>query len=553
VYKEVRGLHQAAYVLALFTLGSQVLALVRDRLLAHQFGAGIELDLYYTAFRIPDFLYVLFASTLSVYVLIPFVAERISGTDSRKARELLSQMFSIFLVVYSVLAVIVMIFTPVLVSFLFPGFAGETSSLVVLVRILMLQPLLLGISSLLGVITQFGHRFALYAVSPLIYNTGIIFGVLVLYPYFGMSGLAWGVVLGALGHLTVQLPFIRAHELAPQFRTQFNWSDIGEVLRVSIPRAITLSLHQFVLLGLVGFASVMSVGSVSVFQFAFNLQSVPLAIIGVSYSVAAFPLLAQLYAERKYTEFSRSIMNALRHILFWSLPVVALIVVIRAQFVRVILGSGAFDWGDTRLTAAILALFTLSLAAQSMHLLLVRGLYAAQNTRLPFFATLFSSVLALVSAFGFHFLITNVASFRELLQVLMRLEGVPGIEVLALPLGYSCALIVQVAVLVLISRTKLFVSARVLTATLLRGLAAAFVAGFSAYTVLNFYATGIEADTLLTVFLQGLSAGVGGLIGACATYYVLRSPELKEAYLAVHKRIFKTEVVGPQDEDQLSL
>jgi len=553
MYKEVRGLHQAAYVLALFTIGSQLLALIRDRLLAHQFGAGIELDLYYTAFRIPDFLYVLFASTLSVYVLIPFVAERITGNDTRPARELLSQVFSLFLFVYIALAGVVILFAPLFVPILFPGFETQSETLVSLIRILMLQPLLLGMSSLLGVITQFGHRFALYAVSPLLYNIGIIIGVMFFYPHLGMSGLAWGVVLGALGHLLVQLPFIKSHELAPRILTHFDWKSIREVLRISIPRAITLSLHQFVLLGLVGFASIMTIGSVSVFQFAFNLQSVPLAIIGVSYSVAAFPLLAQLYAEKKFEDFGRSLMNALRHILFWSLPVVALIVVIRAQFVRVILGSGAFDWGDTRLTAAILALFALSLAAQAMHLLLVRALYAAQNTRLPFYATLFSSVLALTAAFSFHVLITETIWFRATLEGLMRLTDVEGIEVLALPLGYSFALIMQVVFLIVVSRVELFINGRMLVLTLLRGISASVIAGFCAYTTLNFYATGIEADTLFTIGLQGLSATVAGCVGAMATYYVCKSPELKEAYQAIHKKIFKTAVVGPQDEDQLSL
>jgi peptidoglycan biosynthesis protein MviN/MurJ (putative lipid II flippase) len=188
-----------------------------------------------------------------------------------------------------------------------------------------------------------------------------------------------------------------------------------------------------------------------------------------------------------------------------------------------------------------------------MHLLLVRGLYAAQNTRLPFYATLFSSVLALLGAFGFHLLITHTLRFRELLEMLMRLDGVAGIEVLALPLGYSCALILQVVFLISMSRKELFVSGWLLFLTFLRGATAALIAGFCAYTTLNFYATGIETDTLLTIFLQGLSAGIAGLIGATATYYVLKSPELSEAYQALHKRMFKTKTVGPQDEDQLSL
>ncbi len=553
VYGEIRGLHQAAYVLGVFTLGSQLLALVRDRLLAHQFGAGVELDLYYTAFRIPDFLYVLFASTLSVYVLIPFVAERINGKSIFAARKLLSEVFSLFLIVYSALALIVIVIAPEIVHLFFPGFTSDASTLTTLIRILMLQPLLLGLSSLLGVITQFQHRFVLYAVSPLIYNIGIIFGLIVLYPAIGVSGLAWGVVLGAFGHLIVQLPFVMNNELAPFFSKHFAWREIGEVLKVSIPRALTLSLHQFVLLGFAGFASIMAVGSVSVFQFAWNLQSVPLAIVGVSYSVAAFPILARLYTEKAYSEFSRLIMNAVRHILFWSLPIASLLIVVRAQFVRVILGSGAFDWGDTRLTAAILALFALSLAPQAVHLLLVRALYATQNTRLPFYATLFSSIVAIVLALFFYMLLFDGGIFRTTITSLMRLEGVEGVEVLALPLGYSCALILQCMVLVMFSRRELLVSARVVLVSLFRSVLASLVAGFCAYTTLNFYATGIETDTLLTIFLQGLSASLIGVLGALITYYLVRSPELHEAYHAVHRRLFKTQVVGPQDEDQLSI
>ncbi len=553
VYTEIRGLHQAAYILAVFTLGSQVLALVRDRLLAHQFGAGIELDLYYTAFRIPDFLYVLFASTLSVYVLIPFVAEYTSREGSGRARALLSQVFTLFLVGYTVLALLVVVCIPYMVTYLFPGFEGNADTLVALIRILMIQPLFLGLSSLFGVITQYAHRFVLYAVSPLIYNVGIIIGILVLYPSFGLFGVGWGVVLGALGHLLIQLPYVWRSELAPRWVWPIVSRDILSVCVVSIPRALTLSLHQFVLLGFAGFASLMTVGSVSVFQLAYNLQSVPLAIVGVSYSVAAFPLLARLYAEESYKEFGKILMNAFRHILAWSLPLIALLIVVRAQFVRVILGSGAFDWNDTRLTAAVLALFALSLASQAAHLLLVRALYATQNTRLPFYATLLSSVLAILCALWFHSLIVSNTAFATLLETLMRLNDVAGIEVLALPLGYSVALIVQSIFLTLVTYRDLRIEVSVLVRSLLRGCVAAFVAGFCAYTTLNFYAVGIEADTLLTIFFQGLFAGTVGLCGALITYYVLRSPELGEAYSALHRRLFKTKTVGPQDEDTLSI
>lgn len=554
IQKEVRGLHRAAYVLAIFTFGSQLLALVRDRLLAHEFGAGIELDIYYTAFRIPDVLYVLFASTLSVYVLIPFISERIQSASGTTARALLSQVFTLFIVVYTGIALLAIVFAPALVTAFFPGFGAHADTLVLLMRILLVQPLLLGISSLYGVVTQLEHRFMLYAIGPVIYNIGIIFGLLVLYPHVGLVGLVWGVLIGALGHLCIQVPFVRRTHLAPRLTRTFDISLIGRICRTSVARVLTLSLHQVVLLVLVGFASSMTSGSVSVFQFAFNLQSVPLAIIGVSYSVAAFPLLAQLYAEKRHTEFGTYVTNALKHILFWSIPVVVLFIVIRAQFVRVVLGSGSFDWNDTRLTAAILALFIVSLTAQAIHLLMVRALYAVGNTRIPFVVTLISSSCALVGAYVLHGAFTRGGEATQRLVSLMRLEDVTGTEVLALPIAYSAALIIHGIIMMIAARRHVFVSIRALVRPFLQSLGAGVGAGTAAYSMLNYLVTVFETDTLLTIFMQGAIAAFAGLLVYAVIQHLWKSEELNEV-LHMGKRTFtrKTEVVAPQDEDHLAV
>ena len=553
MYREVRGLHQAAYVLAVLTFGSQLLALVRDRLLAHQFGAGSELDLYYTAFRIPDLLYVLFASTLSVYVLIPFVAERMRNEHKEAAQLLLSRVFSLFVIVYIVLGLALAIGAPQVVGVVFPGLAAQHDLLVWLIRILLLQPLLLGVSSLFGVITQLQHRFVLYALSPLLYNLGIIVGLLFLYPLYGIYGLVWGVILGALAHLLIQLPLVLPSHLAPRPTLSIPWKEIAPILRTSIPRALTLSLHQLVLLVLIAVAGSMTVGSVSVFQFAFNLQSVPLAIIGVSYSVAAFPLLAQLYAERQFAQFARHIETAMRHILFWSVPVIALAIVIRAQFVRVVLGSGAFDWDDTRLTAAVFALFMLSLAAQAIYLLVVRALYAAGNTRLPFYVTLGSSLCAVGAALTCHQLVVSVPALAEWLAALMRLEGVSGIEVLALPLGYSFAMLVSTKVLVLLARKELRIRLRTIGGHALQTVLAGFGGGVVAYFALNILVSVLHTELLLGILLQGFLAGIAGICGTALVYFLLGNEELREVSEALKRRIFKTEVVAPQDEDHLAV
>lgn len=546
VYKEVRGLHQAAYILAFFAFGSQILAIVRDRLLAHNFGAGIELDLYYAAFRIPDLLFVLFASVLSVYVLLPFV-NKASQTDCSKAgAAILSQMFTLFLGTYVLIAASIMLAAPTLTAYLFPGFSEQSAELVLLMRILLLQPLLLGISSLFGVVTQMNHRFVLFAISPLLYNLGIILGISLLYPVFGLKGLAAGVVIGAFGHLIVQVPFVRQSNFSFSFVKHFDWKLVGKVLAVSIPRALTLSVSQMVLLVLIGMASFMAVGSVSTFQFAFNLQSVPLAIIGMSYSVAAFPTLSYLYAKKDQVGFNLQLLTALRHIIFWSIPIIALVVVLRAQIVRVLLGSGAFDWSDTRLTAALLAIFVFSLLAQAVLLLLIRAFYAGGKTLIPLVIALCSGGVSILLAFVLRDVYFAFPELALTLQNLFRLENVFGAEVLILAIAFIAGQFLQVIVLVLVSRKTFFVSYASLGHLLYQATMAGVAGGLASYIALNEVVDGINQNTFIGVLLQGLVAGVVGLVTVIVVYKLLGSPELKEIYRSFQAKIFKTDVVKPQ-------
>lgn len=548
MYSEIRGLHQAAYILALFAFGSQMLALVRDRLLAHSFGAGVELDLYYAAFRIPDLLYVLFVSILSVYVLLPFVTNARTEKGDEAGAAILGQLFSFFLMAYLVLAALLFVFAPWIVEVFFPGFVAEAPTLVLLLRILLLQPFFLGVSSLFGVVTQLSHRFVLYAISPLFYNVGIIFGITVLYPIFGMSGLVWGVVLGALGHLLVQMPLVRTSTLAFGFTTKIDWSLLRRVCAVAIPRGITLAIHQIVLLLFVGVATMMAAGSVAVFQFAFNLQSVPLAIIGMSYSVAAFPVLADLISRKEQNTFNTHLLTALRHIVFWSVPIVGLVIVLRAQIVRVVLGSGAFDWNDTRLTAAVLAVFIVALVAQSILLLLVRAFYAGGKTRVPLLVALLGATVSLGAAFVWLRVMDTHSALEASFVELFRLSGVPGTEVLFLALAFVCGVMVEMLVLLVLSMREFGLNLRCLLGNLAEATLAAVVAGLVAYLTLIFIVDGVNQETFIGIMLQGAVAGLMGVIAALTTYYLLGSRELNEIYRSYHSRIFKTDVIAPQQD-----
>jgi putative peptidoglycan lipid II flippase len=547
LHREVRGLHEAAYLLGFFAILSQVLALVRDRLLAGNFGAGVELDLYYAAFRFPDLIFVGIASMVSVYVLIPFLSER--AERDVDMRRFIDSVFTAFSLAMVLVSGVVFYFIPQLLSFSFPGLmAGSGGELLVhMTRILLLQPILLGLSNLLGSITQTRERFRLYAVSPLLYNVGIIIGIIFLYPWFGLSGLMYGVVLGALLHMAIQLPFVFSVGLLPRFARV----DVALVLRVvflSLPRTIALSAQQLALLFVAGFASLMAPGSIAVLNLAYNLQAVPLSIVGVSYSVAAFPTLARFFSGGHHKEFLEQVVAATRHILFWSLPVLALIVVLRAQIVRVILGSGAFGWTETRLTAAALALFAISLTAQSLSLLLVRGYYAAGNTKKPLVINVLSAVLTVVFSLLFLKAFDIYPAFVEGVESLLRVSGISGTEVLTIPLGFTLASIVNMVLFwILFQRDFSSFFSRV-ARTLLESLAAAVTMGTVAYFMLDVLDDVFNLDTFWGIFLQGLLSGLSALIVGLALLALLKSEELAEAVSALRHKFWRTPAIAPEVE-----
>lgn len=548
LYREVRGLHQAAYVIALFTLASQILAVVRDRILAHEFGAGYELDIYYAAFRIPDLLFVLFASVLSVYVLLPFVT-RAEEDKPGSGSIVLTQFFSLFLVLYSTIALVVFVFAPQIVPYVFPGFTPEAyEEIVTLLRVLLLQPFFLGLSSLFGVVTQIHHRFVLYALSPLLYNIGIIIGALVLYPFLGLVGLAYGVVLGAVGHMLVQWPLVRCSNLAFGLVWRIDWTLVLSVTKIALPRALTLSCGQLQMLAFVMLASTMAVGSVAVLQLAYNLQSVPLAIIGMSYSVAAFPVLAELIAKNDEKKFITYVTTALRHIIFWSVPIAALIIVLRAQIVRVLLGSGSFNWDDTRLTAAALAIFVVALLAQAIILVLVRAFYAGGYTRVPLLVTALGVSIGVGSAYYLTAAFREVPAFANVATDLLRLSGVAGVEVLMIPLGFLMGALVELVLLLIFFCLRFPLPMMMLGVSFLRAFVAGIVGAVVAYLALAFVVEGVNQERFIGIFIQGLTGGMLGLCGIIATYALVRSPELGEVVKSFKARIWKADVVAPQPD-----
>lgn len=550
--KEFHGVNEAALLLGSFTLLSQILGLFRDRLLAHYVGAGINLDIYYAAFRIPDFLYVSVASLASITVLMPFIVEKMKGPDGKRdAQKFLNTVFSAFMVCMCVVSVVVFIFMPQIAQLIAPGFSDYSYDLLISTsRIMLLSPILIGFSNLIGTVTQLYKKFFVFSLSPVFYNIGIILGIVFFYPSFGTHGLAYGVILGAILHLVVQIPTVASHGLLPRITNNISWKEVFSVIKISIPRTLTLSFGSITMIIFISLASKLSVGSISLFTFSFNLQSVPVGIIGISYSVAAFPILVRACAGKDMETFRTNIVGGIQQIIFWSLPVTALFIVLRAQIVRVILGASTFSWAQTKLTAAAVALFVISLVSQSIVLLLVRGYYASGNTKKPLWINLFSSVIVVTMGFVIVQLFQTMPILRHTIENLLRVENVHGTEMLALPFAYAVGSLINVGLIWVSFRKDFFAGMKTgISKTVFETSVATFVIGVVAYFSLNIFDNIFSLATFWGVLLQGLCAGIVGLIAGILVLHLIKNKEYLRVRDAMSHKFWKRPVSIPEQKE----
>ena len=527
VVDKIESMHKAALILAFFSLCSQILALMRDRLLAHHFGTSSSLDVYYAAFKIPDLIFVTVASIVSISVMVPMFAKKQSEGE-KHLKEATDSVFTVFSVTMVLVCLAVYITMPFIIKNTFHNFNHDNIDLIVYFsRILLLSPLFLGFSNFFGSIVQYERRFILYSISPILYNFGILFGIVFLTESMGVSGVVVGVVFGALLHLFMQAVFVYLSPLKPKFVYNINWAVVWETIIISVPRTLALSIVSFVSFILTVFASHFADGSIAIFTFALNLQSVPMSLIGVSFSVAAFPSIAISFAKKDIDEVILKISDGLRHIIFWSSPVIVIFVLLRAHIVRVLLGSGVFDWQATRLTAACLAIFVLSSCFQSLGLFLSRSHYALGKTKLPFWGNVFGG---LSSIFLYYYFGEKIIESKILSDIsyILNVDDL-NYKILSLPLVYSIGSFFTCLFLLFSLDSKYVLGIwENIKYTMFDSFVSSFVLGFVLYIVLVFSDKFFNLNTFTGVFGHAVLSSLVGIMSWLYILYIIKNDEIRE-------------------------
>lgn len=408
---------------------SRIMGLLRDRLLTARFTPH-QLGVYFAAFRLPNLIFELLVMGSLSTAFIPVFSKYLSQKRKKEAFKMASSLINIGGLILFFLTLPLLFFAPQFCQLIAPGFSDQEIELMAsFTRIMILAqafPLLIG-NFLTGILQSF-NRFLIPALAPVIYNVGIITGVLLFSSRLGLYGPVLGVVLGAFLFMIIQVPLALWLGYRHVFVFNLDHQGVKEVGRLMLPRTLGLAVSQIDSTVDLILASFLGAGSVAVFNFAQHLQQVPIGLFGAPIAQAALPLFSRFSNEKSLKKFRENFLGSFHQILFLVLPSSVLLIILRIPMVRLVFGADRFDWQATVLTGKTLALFSLSLFAQGLVHLLARAFYALHDTKTPVkigaFCVLINTLLSVlfikvfvwpVYALGLSASIASVLNFGFLL------------------------------------------------------------------------------------------------------------------------------------------
>ncbi|OGZ62096.1 MAG: murein biosynthesis integral membrane protein MurJ [Candidatus Spechtbacteria bacterium RIFCSPLOWO2_02_FULL_38_8] len=511
----------AAFILSTSLFASRFLGLIRDRILAAKFGAGIELDIYFAGFRIPDLIYNIVIGGAISSAFIPVFISYL-----KKNKEEAWQIASSFLYIafFGILLVcaLMFIFLPQLIDLVVPGFNQEYKEITVTMsRIMLFSPFLLGLSAVFSGILHSLKKFLIYSLAPIFYNVGIIIGAIFFTDFMGIRGLAWGVALGAGLHILIQVPTSIASGFKFSFPRKLLHPAVRHIVKLMLPRALGLAVLQINLWVVTAIASTLAVGSLTIFNLANHIQYLPIGIVGVPFAMAVFPTLSDSVSERRYKDYLQEFSKTLRLVSYLVIPLSVLFFVLRAQIVRIVLGAGEFGWEATQLTAASLGAFSIGIFAYALIPVLSRAFYAQENTKTPVIANTVGIIINIFLSFSLIYVIFPQGRVLEFLGRILKISNLSSISVIGLPIAFSISGIVALGLLIWIflkdkKNREIFGQ---LSSAFFRILFASVVAGFTAWLTLRIFVQFSSIDTLPAIGLQaGFAAFMAGIVFIFISY-----------------------------------
>lgn len=461
-------------------LANKILAIGRQIVIAQAFGTGSEYDAFVAAFRLPDILFMLISGGALGTAFIPILSERLTlkNPADPDGWQLTSSVLNTLLLVVIGLSVVMALFALPLVRWLVaPGFPAEVQLLTAnLMRLTLISTIIFSMSSLVGAVLHTRQHFVLPAIAPLIYNLGIMFGAVFLADSFGVYGLIIGVILGAAGHLLIQLPGLLRYGV--RYRPILGWGDddLWHVAKLMGPRVLNIVVIQINFVVMFNLASFLGEGSVSALDYGWDLMQMPQTIIGSAIGIVLFPTLSELAARGDIAALRQTLAQTLRIMLALAIPAMVGLIVLGRPIIQVMFERGQFGPDSTAAVYQSLQFWALGLIAHSALEVVNRVFYAQKDTITPFLSSVASMFINLGLA---------LALYQSL-----RAGG--------LALANGVAVTVEVLIMLVIAHRRM---------------------------------AGVEAGSVLNTLARALLSA--GAMGAAIVAFITLFPELSPVFVAV--------------------
>lgn len=409
LFRRQTNILSAATIIAVTVMLSRILGLFKYRLLTDRFSVA-DIGIFITAFRLPNTVFDLIVMGALTTAFIPVFTSYISKQKYDDANKIASTILNLCSIFYLLFSIVFLVFTNPIMEIIAPGLSQQEMSLVVpFTRIMLLGqtlPLILG-NFLTGML-QSHKRFLAPALAPIVYNLGIILGIVFLSPMFGLYGAVYGVVLGAILFLLIQIPLCAHLNFNYKFAFYLKHPGVLEIGKLILPRTLGLAFTQLNYFANLLISSLISTRAITIFNFAQQLAQLPIGIFAATISQAALPTLSEeKEKDDNFATFKKTFLTSLHQILFLVAPAAVILIVLRIPIVRLVYGAAKFDWLATVDTGRVLIFLGVGLIAESVINLMVRGFYALHDSKTPVLVGSFTILLNILLSILLVFMVSG--------------------------------------------------------------------------------------------------------------------------------------------------
>ncbi len=527
----------AALVLMATVILSQILGIVRLRLLASVYSPSDTLGVYLVSSKLPDFLFQLIIAGALSSAFIPVFASMLHKGREIEANKMASTLMLFGFIFFGIVSIILFIFAPFFLQLINLGSGYPPSQMDLmanLMRIIIFGQIIFLIATFFSAILQSHNHFFIPGIAAALYNLGIIVGIILFSDKIGIYAPAVGVIIGAFAYTLFQIPLIRRVRFS--FRPNFSFDTVGvkEVLKLIWPRTLSLFIFQLGTLFTVSLISFLpsSGRNYVIFDYAQTLAFAPIVLFGQSIAQAAFPVLSR--EKDRLDIFRTTFLTSFNQMLYLVLPVSVLFIVLRIPIVRLIFGTARFDWGATVLTGRTLAFFAFAIFAQALIYLVSRAFYALHDTKSPLIVGSFSTVIMLILSFLFVYWNTNLMSISEAYG---RFRFIPvGVEGIAFATSVGGFINLSILLYLLNKRIKIF-NLKTFWLPQMKIFLSVIFMGFALYIPIKLLDQLVfdTTKTINLIFLTGISSVIGLSIYLFLTW--LLNVKEAETFLYIFRRL----------------